>query len=1038
MQKCMKSLLALLFLLCTAVAAFAQNVTITGIVIDTDNEPLPGVNVQVRGTSMGTATDVDGKYSIQVPGSQSVLVFSYVGFLPQDFQVGNQRTINVTLREDTQNLDEVVVVAYGTQKVRSITGSMSKLSTDEISDMPVSNMSQKLQGKFSGVQILQNNGQPNGGLSIRIRGQASINAGNSPLVVVDGFASRTGLEVLSPDEIESITVLKDAASTALYGSRASNGVIMVTTRQAKEGRTNIEFSTNIGVSIVGKNRRPDVMNAQEFAQFKKEYHEDQMRYEGKTDPVPDMYANPAGIKDGTDWFDLLLQPAKRQSYNLSLSTGVGRLRSSANLNYYKEEGVILNTWSDRATVRLNNYYQATDKIAFGVNLSGAFRYSQITGSLGEGRNIIGSAILMDPQLIYKYGPNETPWDGTYPGMSKNINDYKITKDGIYPLGWEPPGMFANPNWYNVLMERKNPNRRTNLLTNAYMDITIITGLKYKLSANANLTNGESRSWTPSTATGGMFSKPPGNASGSYALSNGFNWTIENLLTYTKKIGAHSFDLMAGQSAMKDESRSASISASNFADDEVDWWGAGSTRTGNAGTSTEYSLLSYFGRVNYDFNGKYLLQLSLRSDGCSRFGANKKFATFPAVSAGWIVSDEAFMKSIAKLSYLKIRGSYGSVGNYDIGNYTYLASVTSSDYIFNGTQVGGKSLNRLDNNDLTWETTVTYDIGADIGIYKDRIFLVYDYYWKKTDGLLYQIELPRQSGFANVQSNIGQFNFWGHEFNLETRNFVGAFKWKTQMNIYWNRNEVKKLGTEDVHIGGNSNQEDWNRTAVGHPMGQFFGYIYDGVFMTQAEYEAGPKHASSMVGTVRMKDLNGDGIIDMDDRTFIGDPTPKFLYGITNEFSYKNFDASLVMAGSVGGKIIDATLEWTENIDGVFNVTKECAERWRSEENPGKGKIPRTRSGTTELFRYNNTRWVFDGTYLMVKNLTFGYTFPLKSNSYVKGIRLFLSGQNLATLTKYPGMNPEVGASGSNGLQQGRDWTSYPVPKVYTMGVNVKF
>ena len=1039
MQKCMKGLLTLFLMVCAIATGLAQNVTITGSVVDIQNEPLPGVNVQVKGTTIGTATDADGRFTLQAPGNQSVLVFSYVGFIPQEIPVGNQRTINVTLREDTQSLEEVVVVAYGTQKVRSVTGSMSKMSTDEVSDMPVSNMAQKLQGKFSGVQIYQNTGEPNGGLSIRIRGQASVNAGNSPLVVIDGFPSRTPLEALSPDEIESITVLKDAASTSLYGSRASNGVIMVTTRQAKAGRTIIDFSANYGMSRVGKKGRPDVMNAQEFTQFMKEYFEDQIRYEGRTTGVPAEYQHPESKTEGTDWYDLLLTNAPTQSYNLSLSTGVGRLRSSANINYFSQQGVILNTWADRLSVRLNNVYEASDKVTFGVNLQGAFRYSNITPSLGEGRNIIESAFLMDPSLKYKYNVNETPWDGSYLGMSTSLRDYYIDDTGIYPLGWEPPGMFQNPNWYLVLTQRKNPNRRTNLVSNAYMDLTIIEGLKYRISLNGNLVNEEYQQWIPSTATGGMFSRPPGAATGRYDSGNSLNWMIENLLTYTKSFGVHNLDVLAGYSTQKDDSRGSRIDATNFPDDEVDWWGAATTRTATSGSNSSYSIISYFSRINYNYDGKYLLSLSLRSDGCSRFGANRKYATFPSVSAGWIVSDESFVKSMGfdELSYLKVRASWGKVGNNNIGNYTYLASVTGTNYVFNGTETAGRRLSGLDNNDLTWETTSSYDIGADIGLYKDRIFFVYDYYWKKTEGLLYQIELPNQSGFSNIQSNIGEFNFWGHEFGLETRNFVRDFKWKTQLNVYLNRNIVKSLGTDD-HIGGNANQGDFNRTEVGHPMGQFYGYIFDGVFMTQAEYEAGPKHASSMVGTTRMKDINNDGIIDSDDRTFIGDPNPKFLFGITNEFSYKNFDASLVLAGAVGGKIMSQILESTENIDGVFNVTKEIAERWRSEENPGKGNIPRTRSGTTELFRYNNTRWVFDGTYLMVKNFTLGYTFPIKINPYVKGLRLFFSTQNPITLTKYPGGNPEVGASGSNGLQQGRDLSAYPVPQTYTMGVNVKF
>ena len=449
------------------------------------------------------------------------------------------------------------------------------------------------------------------------------------------------------------------------------------------------------------------------------------------------------------------------------------------------------------------------------------------------------------------------------------------------------------------------------------------------------------------------------------------------------------------------------------------------------------MISYLARANYDYMGKYLLSVSFRRDGCSRFGANAKFANFPSVSVGWLASDEAFLEQIDKLSYLKIRGSYGVVGNYNIGDYNHLATVGTANYVFNNGITAGRALSRIGNSELTWETTKSVDVGVDVGLFNDRIFLVYDYYWKTTDGLLYQIDIPYSSGFGDIQSNIGEFRFWGHELNIETKNLTGDFKWNTSLNLSFNKNKAIKLGTNNTPIGGNNNQEDYNRTEVGKPLGLFYGYVYDGVFMTQEEYEAGPKHASSMVGTVRMKDLNGDNIIDNSDRTFIGDPNPDCLFGMTNTFSWKNFDASLVFTGSLGGDIIDATYEWTENIDGCFNVRKDVANRWRSEEDPGNGEIPRTRTGTTELFRYTNSRWVFKNNYITLKNLTVGYTIPVKKNPYIKGVRVYGSAQNLFTIGSYPGMNPEVNKN-TSGLYQGVDHTTYPVARIYTIGLNVKF
>lgn len=994
--------------------------TVRGKVTGSAGDPIPGVSVSVRGTTAGTITDANGSYSISSVPPDATLVFSFVGMKTVELAVAGKQVLDVALEEETIGIDEVVAIAYGTQKKSEVTGSISSINAEQLKDMPTNNIGQKIQGKFAGVQIYQTSGEPGGsGLSFRIRGQASVNGGNSPLVVIDGFPSRTGIEALSPTEIESITVLKDASATSLYGSRAANGVILITTRQAKNGEKNIEFSTYAGVDIVPDRGRPDVMNAQEFAQFKKEYYEDKARYEGYTGGVPEQYQHPEQIKDGTDWFDILLQDAMTQNYNLSMSSGVANLKSSVNLNYSKQEGVILNTYSEKFNVRANNIYTASDRLTFGLNLGATYRKRQITPGLGNGRNIIGSAFLMDPALKYK-------------------ND-----DGTYPVSFTAPGMFANANYYLVLKQRVNPAKQLNVLANAFAELKIIDGLKYKISANADLGNTVNRKFEPSTARGGMFSAPPLPPIGSYGTDNHLSWLLENTLNYDVTFaGKHNINAFLGYSAQKTTYESSIINASQYPDDEIEWINVATTRVGDA-SNTEWSMLSYIGRLNYNYQGKYLFSFAFRRDGCSRFGANAKWANFPSVSVGWVASDEAFLKNMEALSWLKLRASYGEVGNNNIGDYRYLATVSTSNYVFGNTVTPGRTISKLGNDNLTWETTRQFDMGFDLGLYKDRIFFVYDYYRKTTEGLLYSTDIPYQAGFGSIDSNIGEFRFRGHEIGLETRNMVGKFQWNTSLNISFNRNEAVKLGTNNTPIGGYANQGDENRTEVGQPLGQFWGYVYDGVYMTQQEVESQPKHASSMIGTVRMKDVGGpegvpDGIINMDDMTFIGDPNPDFIYGITNSFSWKNFDASVVLAGSVGGDIMNRVLEWTENIDGVFNVTKEVAERWRSEENPGKGKIPRTRTGTTELFRYNNTRWVSDGSYLMAKNITLGYTLPVKFSTLIKNARVYLSVQNAFVITGYDGLNPEVSRDGLNGLHFGVDETFYPVPRTYTVGLNVNF
>jgi TonB-linked SusC/RagA family outer membrane protein len=761
------------------------------------------------------------------------------------------------------------------------------------------------------------------------------------------------------------------------------------------------------------------MNAPEFAEFKKEYYEDAATYEGYTGGVPTQYQNPSQYKpgDGTNWFDVLLRKAPTQNYNLSLSTGTTNLKSVVNLNYNRQDGVMLNQWAERYTARANNVYTASERLTLGLNLGVTYRNQNITPGLGEGRNIIQVAYLTDPTLNYK------------------------NPDGTYPVGFAPPGMFSTPNYYQVLKLGINRSKNTTILANAYATVKITDGLKYKISMNVNTTDSISRAFSPSTILGGT--TPASSASGSYNTSNVLSWLAENTLTYTKTIAnKHNIEALAGYSTQKVTYENSGIDGSQFPDDNITWLNVAATRIGNVGAS-DFSLISFIGRLNYNYDSKYLLSVAFRRDGSSKFGSNTKYGNFPSVSAGWVASDESFIKNIKEISLLKIRGSYGKVGNNNIGNYTYLAGVNQSNYVFNNQLASGSTLNGIGNPNLTWETTSGYDLGLDLGLFNGRINFTYDYYWKKTDGLLYAIDIPVQSGFNSVTSNIGRFDFWGHEFTVDARILTGKLKWNAGFNISVDRNIVKKLGTSDAPIGGYQEYWDDNRTAVGHPIGAFYGYINTGVYMTQQEFQTQPHDATAMVGTARFKDISGpngkpDGIIDINDRAFIGNPNPKFSYGISNTFSYSNFDLNIVVAGTVGNNIADDAFQSTENLDGVFNVRKGVARRWRSEADPGDGIYPRTRSGTTADFRNFTTRQVFSGTYLMAKNITLGYTFQLGKNPVIKGARVYLSAQNAFTFTKYPGMNPEISFQGLNGLNQGRDFTAFPIAKVYSAGVNVNF
>ena len=1015
--------LKLCFVSCLLLLSFAaiaqQKVTVGGTVVSDKGAPLSDVSVKVENQTTGTTTGTDGTFSLSV-NKGATLVFSIIGYDDKKISVDRDRSgLSVQLATKTSTLGEVVIVSYGTQLKRDLTGSISQLDASKVKDMPVSSASQRLQGKFSGVQINNNDGTPGSETTIRIRGAASINAGNNPLIVVDGFPTESGFATISPSEIETITVLKDAAAASLYGSRAASGVILITTKQAKAGRKDIVFSSYVGLQTVSDRGKPDLMNAQEFAQFKKEYYEDAAKYEGYTGGVPLQYQNPGSIdpNSGTDWFDVLLRNGLVQDYNLSLSSGTKDLKSVVNLNYNRNDGVMLNQWADRFTGRSNNIYSASDKLTLGLNLGVTYRQSNITPGLGQGRNIIQVAYLSDPALNYK------------------------NPDGTYPVGFAPPGMFSTPNYYQVLQHTVNPAKDLNLIANAYATYQIIDGLEYKISMNVNMDNATNRTFRPSYIRGGT--QPASSASGNYNTSNFVSWLAENTLTYKKTIAEkHNIEAFVGYTAQKVHYENSGISGSQFPDDNIEWLNVAATRIGNVDASN-FSLLSYIGRLNYNFDSKYLLSIAFRRDGSSKFGSNTKYGNFPSVSAGWIVSDENFMKNSKNISFLKIRASYGEVGNNNIGNYTYLAGVYQNNYVFNDQLSSGNSLNGIGNANLTWETTKGYDLGLDLSLFNGRISFTYDYYKKKTDGLLYAIDIPIQSGFSSVTSNIGRFDFWGHEFNVESKNLTGKLTWNTSLNISFDRNIVKKLGTSDAPIGGYQEYWDDNRTAVGHQIGLFYGYINTGVYMTQEEFDTQPHDATATVGTARFADISGpngkpDGIIDINDRTWIGNPNPDFTYGITNTLSYSNFDFSMVVAGTVGNDIADDAFQSTENLDGVFNVRKGVVNRWRSLENPGDGIYPRTLSGTTADFRNFTTRQVFDGSYLMAKNMTLGYTFPISANRYIKNARLYVSAQNAFTITNYPGMNPEITLYGLNGLNQGRDFTAFPIAKTYSVGVNVTF
>lgn len=1004
---------------------------ITGIIVDDLGEPLAGVSVFEKGTTNGTITDLDGNYSLRVSDEKAVIVYSFIGYSTREITVGNQTSFNIALKEDTQLLDEIVVVSYGTQKKREITGAITNIKASALSDLPVGQVGQKLQGQVAGVQVNQTTGVPGQGMTFRVRGAASISNSSEPLIVLDGMPLSTGLNNINPDEIETFSVLKDAAATSLYGSRAANGVILITTKRGKSGKLTVSLNANAGIQSLKGLKNMEIMNGQEFAQFKKEYYQDRLLYEGKEIPQAaiDKYWEPEKYGKGTDWYDLLTRTGVMQSYTLNLTGGNEKFSSATSLGYFKQEGVIKNSEFERISLRSNNDYKVNDRIKVGLNIAPVLQIFQNTNTDGD-RQILSGAMIADP--------TNSPWD----------------EDGNLVLALGSPDMFSSVNWLNAINDRKDETRVLTLLASAFADVDIWNGLKYKFQLSTDLQARRARKWTPSHATGGWSSAPTptSDPSAEYNTENYYTWTIDNMLTYDKTFGDHSLGLLAGYSAQKYSQERQTLKGSQFPDNTIPWVSAGATRIGNLGLD-EWSVASFLARADYNYKGKYMLQVNFRNDGSSRFGSDAKYANFPSVSAGWVISDESFMDPLRNvMNYLKLRASYGITGNYSIGNYSHAASIAGTDdknmydYVFGGTIAQGKAQNIIGNASLTWEETSQFNIGLDFGFLNDRIFFMYDYYDKTTDGMLSDINIQKSSGFSKIVGNIGEFHAWGHEFTLESRNLIGALKWKTNMNVSFNRNKVIRLGYNDTPMGGLSNLFEVSSLIVGQPIGVFTGLVFDGLYLTQEELDSQPKHTTSEIGTVRYKDLGGpngvpDGKIDVYDKTVIGDPNPKMQFGITNEFSWKRFDLSLLFTGQIGGDIYARCFENFLNLDGVFNVLKEVKDRWRSPENPGNGKIQRTLSGKTELSRASNDLWVYDATQLTLRNVTLGYTLPLKENRYINHARFYVTAQQLFVLSKYPGPNPEVNSTTDNELRwngMGIDRSVYPIPRTFSIGCNLTF
>lgn len=1013
----------LLYLLLSSWSVAAQSRAITGTITSENDMPLPGVSVLIKGTTRGTVSDAEGNYSITVSNNDAVLQFTFIGFVQQEIPVGSKNTIDVSLKPDTKSLEEVVVTGYAIQREENITGAIETISFKDEPDAPVSQIGQKLQGKMAGVRVRQVSGRPGEGMNFQIRGAYSLTAGSEPLYVVDGMPITGDINFLSPYEIENITVLKDPAAASLYGSRASNGVVLIQTNKADNIGTEVSVNAYYGFESIPEARQLDMMNAREYATFQREIAETNNR---AVDPA---FENPSQYGEGTDWFDAITRTGAIQNYNVNVSTGGQRFKANANVGYFNQEGVVEGTSFERFSMRLNSRYEPIEQLEIGFNVAPTFTVNTNFNTDGWPyitENIVSSALLTTP-LADPFNP-----------------------DGTLTLTASDPATFGNPNWLRVARDKVYENNNFQLLSNAYLNYEIVEGLNFKTTANVQLGNQNIFEFNPSTI-GVLFVPPPQIPSGSNNDTRFVNWVNENTLNYRNQFGKHDVDALVGFTAQASRTTGTLVEGTNFPDDKVQTVNAAG-QTLVSSTVEEWSLLSMLARFNYQYDGKYLFTASVRRDGSSRFGADNRWGNFPALSAGWILSKENFWALDPVVNFFKIRASYGITGNFQIGNFTSRSTINEIFYPLGNTPVSGRAPNNLGDQALGWENNIQFNLGADINLFNDRIQFAYNFYTRNTTDLLFNVEVPVSSGFNSLQTNIGELRFWGHEFSVRA-NVLNQrdLSWNTNFNISIDRNETVALGGQSdvLPSGVLLYQFRSHISEVGQPVTQFYGAVHDGVYVDQEDFDNSPKHTSSQVGTVKFRDLNGDGEITFPaDMTAIGNPWPDFVFGMTNQFRYRNFDLSVAIVGSVGNEILAFYENWTANLDGVFNVLSDVQNRWKSPEEPGDGLYGSVQQGTTFLERDRwNSRMIKDGSYLSVNNITLGYTFPLSEASFFKSVYLYSSIQNAFVLTNYPGMNPEVntqinGATGDNqssiGNVPGVDENSYPIPRTTSFGLTVRF
>jgi TonB-linked SusC/RagA family outer membrane protein len=1048
----MKTILRIILAcLLTVPALHAQTVAVKGRVTGvSDADALPGVSVVIKGTQRGTTTNADGSFQLEVPGPSTVLVFSFVGYKSIEETVGNRTDINVQISPENKSLEEVVVVGYGTQSKRAVTGSVISINYDKFKDRSFSNVTQSLAGTLPGVNISQSQGAPGASPVIKIRGVSSITAGTNPLIVVDGVPLENfNLNLINPSDIESIEVLKDASSAAIYGSRGSSGVVLVTTKLGKAGKVSVSANLEYGSQKVV--RRVKMMDAQQFIEtYKDAKNNAWMAQGGKAgDPnsvrpatlrIPeDFVNNPEQFGKGTDWQEAMFRTAPSVNAQLSVSGGTEKTQYMFSGSYLDQTAVLDQNYYKRLAIRSNVRTSVTDKLTLGLNLGLTSIFDRTEGTQGKS-DVISLGLQSNPHFpVY----NE---NGNYGFRDPNSTWFRFTSYADMNL-WHP---------YSLTREVDKGRTSFNTLATGFLEYELIKDLRFRTSISGNLYNTRNNFYWNDKQKYGYSSvlAAQANAGSNYM----FNWLSENTFTYDKKFGDHALTGLLGYTVQKQRDETMYVAANNFPNDLVHTLNAGTVTAGNT-TASEWSLISYLARVQYNLKGKYFVTGAIRRDGMSRFGEANKWGYFPSVSAGWLISDETFMSVIPAVSNLKLRASYGVTGNNQIPNYGAISLLGSAPYVNGGTLANGLKVSGLSNPTLKWEKTDQFNLGLDLGLYNNRVNVSAEVYNSITRDMLLFVPIPDITGFSSQLTNIGKMRNRGVELNISSKNLTGAVTWTTDFNISRNRNKVLQLGPGNAPIQYVDNVVTV-RTEVGQPVSNFYGYIFDGVFKNQAEIDGYPHHSSTTPGDPRVRDVNGDGQITDADRTIIGNNQPDFITGITNTVGYKGFELSFLFQGSFGGEIANNNVRFLGTWDNGRNFYESMYQYWRSESNPGDGKHFKPSVNYLGLQKQFSSYWVEDASFVRLKNIRVSYSIPSAwaGKLKMKDARIYVNAENVHLFSKYLGYDPEnttygttsysssMETSGSYtsgnapvpGAFAGVDYGSYPLPRVITVGIKADF